>query len=240
MAALRRQPSHATDGWVLYHDPQGYPYYHHSASGQSIWAQPDATSYDPVPVIPTPSTPSFPRKTLKDVEHSSLPVDTDESSTGRALHLDGDDRLEHPEENLPEVDSDQDDDGDDESSDDDFPDSDSASDDPDLEDKFLAMLATPEGQAALQAETRRVERLFEKGHRNEPLHTRGRSIAIRPESAVTPMLRNIVLLPIVLPWRTWCITAGWLSSAVRRLHDALHRHPSKKEDREAYTPASTV
>eukprot|EP00966_Prymnesium_polylepis_P166119 3840153-Prymnesium_polylepis.1 len=45
-------PGAASNEWEVLHDDEGQPYYHNTATGQTTWEQPNATTADGSPLPP--------------------------------------------------------------------------------------------------------------------------------------------------------------------------------------------
>lgn len=243
MPTPTRSSLEARHGWVLYHDSQGYPYYHNAASGESVWAlsatphhdhtthvstaiSPETT--DPAHPISSPYSPSsrgsvVPASTdhhgvrddiargvtdfytVENFARSFADHPDDGSRTPTSTSMSADENSSKASGELSDPDSDDSHESSDDNDDAALLEFDGDCDhDSEVRTKFSAMLATPEGQAALQAEMHRVERLMERKRRQDyeswrrssgssvPRHT------LRTEPRVALVVRHLIFVPVLL------------------------------------------
>ena len=183
--------------WQMYYDEHGYPYYHNAVSGESVWAEPKGEEA----VHPSPPGLMFEstRKGAPTEEMSKVPLETGEAwvwdHQAEGEYVDefvNDDNFQDTDEDS-DTDSDVDDDSDDDDDDDDDED-DEEDEDSELEETFRAMLATPEGQAALHAEVDRTEETTTKRKRYEKWLQ-------RQEKRLPSLLASLLTAPIRLVLR---------------------------------------
>jgi hypothetical protein len=117
------------DEWVHYYDEEGHGYWYNASTGESEWAEPEIAEM------------------YKAKESSSSGVSSDEEDEEE------DDDDDESDESDDETDTESDDESEDS---DDESDDDETDDDDELEAKFRAMLETPEGREALEAEKRAI------------------------------------------------------------------------------------
>lgn len=230
----------AHHGWVLYHDSQGYPYYHNAATGESVWAahsvnpNDERTTHDVTTVIiPEKRSDSATGPYSTRAQGSVVPADIDDHEVRHSAHVGTDfpcaqdvARLYPDQPNvgtnqhtspylsvdensvqasgkLSDSDSDENQESSDDSDDAAFLDDDDDND-AEVREKFSAMLATPEGQAALQAEMRRVEELMErKRHQDYESWRRSSgspfpSYTTRTEPHAALMMQRLIIVPMLL------------------------------------------
>ena len=223
------------EGFVRYVDPSsGHAYFYNPTTHESVWEE----------VTPTDETlGSGKRSATDDFEPVwasttkmavDVRVDGGDADAAQDADDDGDDDASSESETSSSDDDDDDDDDDVVVSDDDF--------DPELEDKFSKMLATPEGQAAMEAERTRADRLlrarqeerYERWLKHEYQQDRGASSPkaavmrfeeVAPPSFATKSLK-LLTLPVRVPVVIGAAIAGWVVGLLKDSVAARDRRPA--------------
>ena len=205
-------PPHLGDGFVKYIDPtSGYAYYHNAATNESVWATEEEAAE---PLAKTPSGgDAFEPVWEATKDERAVDVDAGGDDDDAAARGGGDDAASDGDAESGD-DDDSDDDSDDDggaASDDDF--------DPELDEKFSRMLATPEGQAALEAERTRADRLlearrresYERWLRDEYQRPATKAVTFEePPPSLAARSLSLLALPVRVPVAIGAAIAGWV------------------------------
>ena len=256
MCAAGAPPPDAAEGWVKYVDPSsGYAYYHNPVTGESVWAEGEASSGEEVgsgsPLSGAADEEPFESvwsstKKSDVVDPGYLDVRVEEAGASNDVAGDGLEETgeEDDSDAAASTDDEDDDDDDDDESDDDDTSSESSDEErfeDELEDKFSAMLATPEGQAALAAEKTRADRLlarqqedsYEEWYKKYKGKPPPKSVRFdepgTPRSLALASI-SLITLPVRVPMAIGTAFAGWVVGLFSRRPLPATAPPSRLSD----------